>query len=90
MSHIPHDSSVPRVLLSTASPYKFPRVVCQALGLNVEGLDDFDCMELLENTTSTKAPKMLSDLKNKTARFNDVINVEDMPDYVLKCANQIC
>ena len=90
MSHIPHDPSVPRILLSTASPYKFPRVVCESLGLNVEGLDDFACMDLLESKTSTSAPKMLSELKNKAARFNDVINVEDMPDYVLKCANEIC
>lgn len=90
MNHIPHDSNVPRVLLSTASPYKFPRVVCESLGLNVEGLDDFACMDLLESKTSTNAPKMLSELKNKTARFNDVINIEDMPDYVLKCANEIC
>ena len=89
MNHIPHDSNVPRVLLSTASPYKFPRVVCESLGLNIEGLDDFACMDLLESKTSTNAPKMLSELKNKTARFNDVINIEDMPDYVLKCANKI-
>ena len=47
-------------------------------------------MDLLESKTSTNAPKMLSELKNKTARFNDVINIEDMPDYVLKCANEIC
>jgi len=47
-------------------------------------------MDLLESKTSTSAPKMLSELKNKAARFNDVINVEDMPDYVLKCANEIC
>ena len=59
-------------------------------GLNVQDLDDFGCMELLEKKTSTKSPSMLSELKNKTARFNDVINVEDMPDYVLKCANEIC
>ena len=34
MQQMPRDPLTPRVLLSTASPYKFPRVVNESLGLN--------------------------------------------------------
>ena len=39
MQQMPADPQVPRVLLSTASPYKFPRVVNEALGLKADGTD---------------------------------------------------
>lgn len=89
MQHIPHDESVPRVLLSTASPYKFPRVVAQALGLqNVEDLDDFQCMDKLSEATNTQAPSTLRNLENQTPRFSDVIGIAEMPDYVKKQAEK--
>ncbi|MDF0753693.1 threonine synthase [Gardnerella greenwoodii] len=88
MQHIPHDESVPRVLLSTASPYKFPRVVAEALGLkNVQNMDDFQCMDALSEATGTKAPSMLRELENKTPRFTDVIDISQMPSYVQTQAN---
>lgn len=88
MQNIPHDESTPRVLLSTASPYKFPRVVAEALNIeHVQDMDDFKCMDALSKATGTKAPSMLRNLENKTPRFNDVINVEDMPEYVLAQAH---
>lgn len=88
MQHIPHDENVPRVLLSTASPYKFPRVVAEALGLkNVKDMDDFQCMDALSEATGTKAPSMLRELENKTPRFTDVIDISQMPSYVQTQAN---
>lgn len=87
MQHMPHDGNVPRVLLSTASPYKFPRVVDEALNIDVNNMDDFQCMDALSKATGTKAPSMLRNLENKSPRFNDVINVEDMPEYVLTQAH---
>lgn len=88
MQHIPHDENVPRVLLSTASPYKFPRVVAESLNIeHVQDMDDFKCMDALSEATGTKAPSMLRDLEHKSPRFNDVINVEDMPEYVLAQAH---
>lgn len=89
MQHIPHDESVPRVLLSTASPYKFPRVVAEALSLEVENLDDFHCMDAVSKVTNTKIPAMLRNLENKTPRFTDVIGIEEMPEYVREHAHNI-
>lgn len=88
MQNIPHDESTPRVLLSTASPYKFPRVVAEALNIgHVQDMDDFKCMDALSEATGTKAPSMLRDLENQTPRFNDVIDIAEMPSYVQKQAH---
>nr|WP_196489627.1 threonine synthase [Gardnerella vaginalis] len=88
MQNIPHDSNVPRVLLSTASPYKFPRVVASALNIeHVQDMDDFKCMDALSIATGTKAPSMLRNLENQTPRFNDVIDIAEMTNYVQKQAH---
>lgn len=88
MQHIPHDLSVPRVLLSTASPYKFPRVVAEALSVkSVQDLDDFSCMDALSKTTGTEAPSSLRSLEKLSPRFTDVIDIAEMPDYVKEHAH---
>ncbi len=82
-----HTPGVPRVVLSTASPYKFCRDVCEALGLEAP-TDDFACMRELEAASATKAPAPLAALENATERFGDVISVADMPAYVeAKCGD---
>ena len=48
-------SAAPMVVLSTASPYKFPRVVNESLGLDASGTD-FECMDVLAKATGTTAP----------------------------------
>ena len=88
MQHIPHDLSIPRVLLSTASPYKFPRVVAEALSVkSVQDLDDFSCMDALSKTTGTEAPSALRGLEKLSPRFTDVIDIAEMPDYVKEHAH---
>ncbi|MDO5685220.1 MAG: threonine synthase, partial [Bifidobacterium sp.] len=61
MQQMPRDPLTPRVLLSTASPYKFPRVVNEALGWDASG-SDFDCMDVLAEHSGTTAPKALRGL----------------------------
>ncbi len=88
MQHMPHDENVPRVLLSTASPYKFPRVVAEALHLeHVQDMDDFQCMDALSKVTGTKSPSMLRNLEHKIPRFTDVIDIAEMPSYVQQQAH---
>lgn len=84
MQRIPRDPHTPRILLSTASPYKFPRVVNESLGLSTDG-DDFTCMDVLAEATRTQAPAALRALDHAPVRFTDAIDISDMPDYV-KCA----
>lgn len=88
MQQMPADPGTPRVLLSTASPYKFPRVVNEALGLNADGTD-FECMDELAAHTGTEIPPMLRNLENAPVRFRDCVAVEGMGKYVEESAAQI-
>ena len=60
-----------RILLSTASPYKFPRAVAGALGLFCPP-SDFACMDVLAKATDTTAPEQLSTLQDKPVLHTDV------------------
>lgn len=77
----PKEDGVARIILSTASPYKFCRDVCAALGVTSEG-SDFDCMRTLEAASKTHAPAALSALEAASVRFEDVMNADDMSAYV--------
>ena len=84
----PAEGAKARVLLSTASPYKFPRACCDALGLNVPE-DDFEAMRVLEQATNTVAPTQLAELESKPVRFEDVCDVADMANYVESAAKKM-
>ncbi|WEV52176.1 threonine synthase [Bifidobacterium sp. ESL0704] len=88
MSQEPRESTMPRVLLSTASPYKFPRVVGRALGLDTTG-SGFECMDRLAQATGTTAPKNLRGLEHATERFTDVIDIGEMADYVRAASERL-
>ena len=72
----------PMVVLSTASPYKFPAAVLEAIGGTLSG-DEFDQMELLSEITSVPIPANLVGLRGKPERHTGVINKEDMLNFVL-------
>ncbi len=74
-----------RVLLSTASPYKFPRAVADALGLAVPE-DDFACMETLAQATGTTPPAQLANLQSAPVLHDDVVDVPDMGAFVERAA----
>ena len=77
----------PVVVLSTASPYKFPAAVLSALGQKA-GEDEFAVMEELHARTGVPVPKNLAALREKPVRHKDVIGREDMLAYVLKKAGE--
>ena len=72
----------PMVVLSTASPYKFPAAVLAAVGGDTSG-SEFDQMARLSAMTGVPIPKNLAGLQGKPERHTGVINKEDMLDYVL-------
>lgn len=88
MQQMPRDPLTPRVLLATASPYKFPRVVCESLGLDAQGTD-FDCMDILAAHTNTKAPAALRGLEKADVRFDTVVSIDDMNEYVENAAKSL-
>ena len=82
-------NGVARVVLSTASPYKFSADVLGALGHDVAGLDGFACMDKLAELTGTVAPAALSALRNAEVRFGDVAGVGEMGAYVERSAREL-
>jgi len=72
----------PMVVLSTASPYKFPAAVLEALGGDLSG-DEFDQMERLSAETGVPIPKNLATLRGKQELHRNVINKDEMLDFVL-------
>ena len=72
----------PMVVLSTASPYKFPRSVLEALG-HTAPQNDFEAMQELEEATGRTAPASLTALRQKAERFNTVIDPEQIAQVAL-------
>ena len=70
------------VVLSTASPYKFPVAVLTAIGGDTSG-DEFQQMERLSAMTGVAIPKNLAGLQGKPERHTGVIEKDAMLDYVL-------
>ena len=77
-----------RVVLSTASPYKFPRAVADSLGLFCPP-DDFACMKVLEKATGTVAPAQLSELQQKPVLHDAVVDIDGMGGFVEQAAAKL-
>ena len=77
-----HDDA-PVVVLSTASPYKFPAAVLSALGETPDE-DEFAALDQLCKLTGVPIPKNLSTLRHMPVRHTDVIDTEEMLSYVLR------
>ena len=73
----------PMVVLSTASPYKFPVAVLTAIGGDTSG-SEFDQMARLSAITGVPIPRNLANLQGKPERHTGVIEKEKMLEYVLK------
>ena len=72
----------PMVVLSTASPYKFPVAVLTAIGGDTSG-SEFDQMARLSEITGVPVPKNLASLQGKEERHTGVIDKNKMLEYVL-------
>ncbi|MBQ7858261.1 MAG: threonine synthase [Oscillospiraceae bacterium] len=70
------------VVLSTASPYKFPEAVLKAIGEEPAG-DGFDQMEQLCRISGVDIPKNLAGLRTKEERHTGVIGKDEMLEFVL-------
>lgn len=72
----------PMVVLSTASPYKFPTAVLSAIGGDTSGTE-FQQMERLSQLTGVPVPRNLANLQGKPERHTAVIDKDAMLSYVL-------
>ena len=70
------------VVLSTASPYKFPVAVLTAIGGDTSGTE-FQQMDRLSAMTGVPVPKNLAGLLGKEEKHTGVIEKDAMLEYVL-------
>ena len=77
-----HDTGAPTVVLSTASPYKFPAAVLAALGQE-GGENEFCMMNELSRISGVPIPSNLAGLEGRPVLHKDVIDKDAMLDYVL-------
>ena len=75
-------TGAPTVVLSTASPYKFPAAVLSALGRS-GGDSEFRMMDELAQLSGVPIPGNLSGLEGRPVLHKDVIDKDAMLDYVL-------
>lgn len=73
----------PALVLSTASPYKFPRSICNALNIDVKDIDDFKVLTKLHEETKTDIPKNLANLENAKVLHDEVWDKSQIKDALL-------
>lgn len=75
-------TGAPVVVLSTASPYKFPGAVLKAISGSCEG-DEYEQMNRINEITGVPIPRNLACLKEKKELHSDVIERDELLNYVL-------
>lgn len=78
---------IPTVIDSTASPYKFSKSVLTAVTGREQTLDEFAMVEELNKITGADVPASLKALKDKSVRFSNVCDKENMSEMVFKLLN---
>lgn len=73
----------PALILSTASPFKFPRSICNALNIDVENIDDFEVLEKLSVQTNNDIPKNLAGLANAKVLHDEVWDKLEMKSSLM-------
>ncbi|MBO4323689.1 MAG: threonine synthase [Clostridia bacterium] len=74
------DLSGATVILSTASPYKFPASILKALGESVN--DEFEAIERLNALTGIEPPRRLKEIKSKKVIHTGVVEKGEMTGAV--------
>lgn len=71
------------VVVSTASPFKFPSFVLSALtDAHVPG-DEFEVIRALSDLTGTSAPRQILELPSRPVLHRGVIEIESMKDIII-------
>jgi threonine synthase len=74
------------VIVSTASPYKFAQDVLSAVEGKeaVNGLDAFQCSEMLEKVTGVKVPQQVKELRTLPVRHKQQCQKDKMAEAVME------
>lgn len=75
------------ILLSTASPYKFPKSVYQAV--TQEELDEYDAIDALNEKTGVEVPQPLQGIKDRKVIHQKVIDKEAIIDFIGEAVKEL-
>ncbi len=70
------------VIVSTASPFKFPASVIEAIGRKIEAKDEITLIDKLSEISKTKVPENIKDIGKKPVLHNKVIQKEGMKQII--------
>ena len=76
--------SMPALLASTASPFKFNRAVLEALGRDISGKDEFSLLQELSSLTGQPVPLKLAELKSLPERHRGVCQKQEMAETLYR------
>jgi threonine synthase len=71
-----------KIILSTASPYKFPASVIEGIGTDAKASDEFELFDILFDKTGVDIPASLKNLKAAESRFTGECEKEQMIEKV--------
>lgn len=77
-------SRQPVVIVSTASPYKFPEAVLTALDVDTTTMSDADLLAKLKELSGVPYPDAIEGLLEAEVRHHSVIDIEEMKELVKK------
>ncbi|MBE6053310.1 MAG: threonine synthase [Clostridium sartagoforme] len=73
----------PYLIASTASPYKFPKSIANALGLELDGIDDFKAIDKIYDYSKVKVPNNLKGLAEKEVIHKYTCEANDLKSALL-------
>ena len=82
------DKDIHTVIMSTAHPFKFPEPVAKALGLELNE-NPYITLDKVSEITGVKFPEKLAEVRNSDIRFSNVIEKNEIADYVKKYIEKI-
>lgn len=71
------------LILSTASPFKFPKAVMSAIDKKYEKMDEFELIKELSKITNYTIPRGIKDIDKKAVIHNAVCGKEKIKDYII-------
>lgn len=72
------------LIVATASPYKFPKSICNSLGLDISNKNDFEILSLLNKYTNIEIPNNLKNLNTKKAIHNKICDKGKMKESLIE------
>ncbi len=76
-----------KVILSTASPYKFPKSVITGLGGSTQAENEFRLFDILNKQTGVAIPPSLASLESAQVRFDGECGINEMTEKVYEFLN---